>query len=101
VKRLFATAALALLLCGCTNGLIYTHTISPLDTNMDRTPAAAKTGAGNVKHLQYYVSVTWDSNGIGTIARENGIDTIYFADIETRSLFFGLWRQFTVHIYGR
>ncbi len=100
MKRTLALISLALLLGGCSQGLLYTHTTSPLDTNMNRTPTASRTGSGKVKHLQYYTSVTWDSNAIGRIANENDIETIYFADLETHSVLLGLWRQFTVHIYG-
>ncbi len=100
MKRALVPICLALLLGGCSQGLLYTHTISPLSTNMDRTPTASRTGSGKVKHLQYYTSVTWDSNAIGRIANESGIETIYFADLETHSVLLGIWRQFTVHVYG-
>ena len=92
---------LGLFLSGCTSGLIYTHTVRPLDLNQHDTSVAAKDGEGDIRHLQYYVSVTWGSNAIGEIAEKNGIETIYYADLETLIVFLGLWREFTVHIYGK
>ena len=34
------------------------------------------------------------------IAKENGIETIYYADLETLSIL-GIWNQYTVHVYGK
>ena len=42
----------------------------------------------------------WDSNGIGDIARKNGLEAIYFADLETFSIL-GIWSQYRVHVYGK
>ena len=100
--RLFIPTFLvmALFLSGCTTGLIYTHTVRPLDINHTRTQAVQKSQRGDVKHIQYYVSVTWDSNAIGDIAKKNGIETIHYADLEKISVLGGLWRQFIVHVYG-
>lgn len=93
-------AALALVLSGCGAGLIYTHTVEPPDLNQRRTQAVQSGGQGDIRHIQYYVSVTWNSNGIGEIAPKNGIKTIYYADLEQISILGGLWRQFIVHVYG-
>lgn len=90
---------MALFLSGCTTGLIYTHKVRPLDINHTRTQAVQESQRGDIKHIQYIVSVTWDSNAIGDIARKNGIKMIHYADLETiRVLSF--WRQFIVHVYG-
>lgn len=105
------------LLAGCaggrpippTIGLFYSHTVKPLDINQDRTPVAEKTGKGNIKHIYFAVNAAWDSNAIGDIARENGIETIYYADFEKLTvlevlqiIFIGpVYRQYTVHVYGK
>ena len=88
-----------LVLSGCSTGLIYTHTTRPLDLNLDRTRVVQTGHQGDVKHVQYRVSVTWDSNAIGDIARKNGLETVYYADLEILSVL-ALWSRFTVHIYG-
>ncbi len=94
--------ALALLASGCTSGLIYTHTVQPLTTNFDRTPVMEDSDGrnGDIKNIRYYVEAYWDSNAIGDIARSEGIETVYYADLEILSVL-GIWRQYTVHIYGK
>lgn len=80
-------------------GLIYTHIIFPLDVNLDEDQFVRRPEKGDVKHIQYYIEVMWDSNAIGDIAKENGIEQVYYADLEVLNVL-GIWRQYTVHIYG-
>ncbi len=92
----------ALLLCGCMRGLVYTHVTRPLTTNFDRTPVAdGFVARGDVKELRYnsYLRVIWDVNSIGAIAREAGLDEIYYADLTTFSVL-GVWTQYRVRVYG-
>ena len=42
----------------------------------------------------------WDTNGIGEIGKENGLEEVYYADLETLSVL-GIWTQRWVHVYGR
>ncbi len=99
---LLAVAALALPLAGCCGyGLIYTHTVKPLDLDLDRTVNHIQSGEGDIKRFSYsVVDVAWDSNAIGDIAKADGIDEICFADFELLSVL-GIWNQYTVHIYGK
>ena len=90
-----------LFLAGCTpRGLLYTHIKTPLDTNMTQTPADGKSLHGDLKHIHFFVDVLYDSSAIGDIAKQNGIETVYFADLETRSILI-IWNQYTVHVYGK
>ncbi len=112
-KRLAALAlAPVLLLSGCGSlgtlytyrsfGLLYTHTVRPLSRHrgaVDVAPTGA--ASGNMKQIQFqYVSILWDDNAIGEIAKRGGIETIHYADLETRSYILGLWTRHTVHVYG-
>jgi len=96
---------LSLILSGCTSGLIYTHTVRPLDLNHENTPTAEKIGQSDVRYLNIpliargQLSFLWNSNAIGDIARKNGLKTIYYADIEVLSIL-TIWNQYTVHVYG-
>jgi hypothetical protein len=83
-----------------TMGFIYTHKTSPLDLDLSQTPMAEKQCESDIKHFHYYVDIKWDTNAIGDIARKNGIETLYFADMETLSIL-GIWKQHTVHVYGK
>ncbi len=54
-----------------------------------------------MKQIQFqYVSILWDDNAIGEIAKRGGIETIHYADLETRSYILGFWTRHTVHVYG-
>jgi hypothetical protein len=104
----FALLAGVLPLCGCVSGLLYTHTFMPLTTNFSETPVFThklETGESDVKDLRIpwpvSMDVKWHSNAIGDIAKREGIDEICYADIEHLSVFFAIWRQDTVHVYGR
>jgi hypothetical protein len=94
-----AVIAAAALAAGCSTGLIYRHTTVPLDRNIERTPLAPVERSSGVKHLEFRVSVRFDSNAIGDLARKEGLKTIHYADLETFNLL-GIWRQYTVHVYG-
>jgi hypothetical protein len=99
-------SALALVLCGatstsCINGLVFHHTVMPLTTNFQATPAVGKTAAGDTKHLQIsYANILWESNGIGDIAKQMGMNEVDYADLERFSIL-GIWTQEWVHVYGR
>ena len=96
------------LVSGCTSGLLYTHTTRPLDINHNQTQVSHEDNEGDIKYLYFFASAIWDSNAIGEIAKEGGIETIYYADIEElvilkilQYIYIGpVWRQYTVHVYG-
>jgi len=96
-----ALTATLISLSGC--AVIYSHTTMPLDLNHDATKCEMdmEDGEDNIKHFRYdIVDVRWDSNAIGEVARDHGINTVYYADMEELSLLFGIWNQHTVHVYG-
>ena len=103
---LAAVLAPILFLSGCSAGLLYKHTTRPLDLNLGDTKVVETSNKGHVQYLQYYVqplqftvSASWDSNAIGDIAKKNGMETIYYADLEVLSVL-SFWNRFTVHVYG-
>jgi len=102
VRIVFMVVALALLFSGC----VYVHTVQPLTLNMDRTPVVAGEKTGSLKLITFpplsgsYQLVAWDSAAIGDIAKKQGMQEVYFADLETFSIL-RVWNQYTVHIYGK
>ncbi len=94
--------ATVLMLTGCgTTGIIYTHVTTPLDTNMSLTPSGVSEDEGSIRHLVLGpLHFMWDSNAIGDIAKEHGIETVYYADLEVLSIL-GIWNEYTIHIYGK
>ncbi len=84
-------------------GCIYMHTTKPLTTDFRSTPVAADgatapSGLTQIRY-SYYVDFRWDSSAIGDIAKEVGIETIYYADTEDFNVL-GLWKKRIIHIYG-
>jgi hypothetical protein len=110
-KRLLAAlAALAVtpLLSGCIVGLIYTHTVEPLDVNYSGSPVYVEpdeTGESAVSHVNIPLTSVpmdflWDSNAIGDAMKRSGIEEVYYADLETLKVL-TIWNQYTVHVYGK
>ena len=55
----------------------------------------------DIQHIQFDVAVLVGEKGIGDDAKKHGIETVYYADTETRSVLFGLWREDIIHVYVR
>jgi hypothetical protein len=112
IRGVSVVLAVLLLLTGCSKALVFnnglfSHTIEPLTFNREATDIGGngKLVYGRINQLQYPLaavfSVRLGKNGLGDVAKENGIKNIYYADIERWSAVFGLWSSEIVHIYGR
>ena len=101
LSRIVLPALALLALYGCSAGILYTHTTQPLTIHHESAPAGGTEAKGDVKHIQVrWLGVMWDKNGIGEIASRNGLHELYTADLEYLSVL-SVWRQYTVHLYGR
>ena len=100
LARLLGTGLLALACSACApTGFIYSNVTVPLDVNFDATQFHRPDDELDVKRIWYYFQIDWGDNSIGTIAKENGFETVHYADLRTmRILIF--WRQQFVTIYG-
>ena len=107
-RRIFATivalSALILVSSGCVSGAIYSHTTVPLDVNFESAPQKTDHRGPSWKTLAipvYYgrLRFDWGSTAIGDAARRAGIESVYYADLETLSVL-GIWTQRTIHVYG-
>ena len=90
-------------LMSCASGAIYSDITTPLDINFTNTPvvtAPAGSAESDTKSFRYYIRVDWDSNAIGEIMRQSGLEEVYYADLHTTSIL-GIWRQTYVMVYGR
>jgi hypothetical protein len=93
--------ALLLVLTGCTAGLLFRHTKEPLTRDYHATPSGVTGAESDIKHIQIpYVGVMWGDASLAEIAREKGLQELYYADRESLSVL-TIWRQYTVHLYGR
>lgn len=99
--RIAAVLALVLTGAGCTAGILYQHTVAPLTINHQAAPVSGTSGESDIKHIQLpYVGIMWGDAALGDIAREKGLQELYFADLEYLSVL-TIWRQYTVHLYGK
>ena len=107
--RLIGAVLLTVAFAACSTaplvGMVYTNVRLPLTTDLAATPVPANrpwtdriieikeplTGAG------IYTRV--NINAIGAIARENGVDPLYFADQEIFNIL-GVWKTHRVMLYG-
>jgi hypothetical protein len=87
-------------------GCLYTHVTQPLDVNFDNTPVHdGRRGDEAWNTLRIPVSlflviqVDWGTDAIGDAAREAGMTTIHYADLETLSVL-GIWTQRWAVVYG-
>jgi hypothetical protein len=103
VKYLLFALAINLVAAGCSVGILYTHTWQPLTLDTHTTKVASTSGEGDIKHLVLFypqLSAAWDDASIGDIAKEKGLNELYFADLEYFSVLH-IWNQYRVHVYGK
>ncbi len=109
ISRKIVVLSLFLILAGCANGVLfnsglYSHIVQPLTINPNPTEIrdSMKQARGYIDQFQYSViSIRVGKNGLGQVAKEHGLETVYYADMETWSAAFGLWQRSVVRIYGR
>ncbi len=91
---------ITLLLSGC----LYVHTFQPLTGDMHRTPVSASEKTGTIRLITWPLNraslVAWGSAAIGEVAKEQGMQEVYFADLEIFSVM-RIWNEYTVHVYGK
>lgn len=104
-----ALAAMMICLSGCGTGplvgLVYTNIKQPLTLDLKATPLPVRPPDSDriieirepFSGLGMYTRVS--SNAIGDIARQNGVDPLYFADQEIFSIL-GIWKTTRVFLYG-
>ena len=85
-------------------GYLYTNTRVPYSVDLNNTRVSDLNGQSTVLRIKepftslgLYTELS--SNAIGDIASKNGMDKVYFADLETFSIF-SIWRTQTLVIYG-
>ncbi len=100
---------LTLGLAGCGTGplvgMVYTNVKLPLTENLDATPFPDNPPcSGSVVEVKEPISgigmyARVNVNAIGAIARQNGVETLYFADRQVFSIL-GIWTSNRVLLYG-
>ena len=93
--KLFATVfVVAFLGTGC----LYTHVMTPYDTNLNKTVLGQKTG----KAAMYSVLglVAWGDASTAAAAKQGGLATVNHMDKEFLNIVFGIYTETTTIVYG-
>ncbi len=115
MKRVYLIAgvlALCGVIAGCSQPLLfnsglYSHTVEPLTINPNPTEVreSLKKAKGSIMQisdpLTSALSIRLGKNGLADVAKKHGMETIYYADLESWNILFGLWSSDVVHIYGK
>jgi hypothetical protein len=91
---------------GCTRGFLYTDVVYPLTPNMQMTPARGDTAqAANygvrIPFTRVPLSAQWSTDALGEAAKAQGIQEIYYADIQRFRVLGGLWQDSSLRIVGK
>jgi len=79
-------------------GCVYSHVITPLDTDVDATRLGDKVGRSDLHSVLWLVA--WGDAGTQAAAAEGGLTTINHMDVETLAVLFGLYYHRTTIVYG-
>jgi hypothetical protein len=95
IVKLFALALVVMFLA---TGCLYTHVLTPYDTNLDKTVLGQKTG----KAAMYSVLglVAWGDASTAAAAKQGGITTLNHMDKEFLNIIFGIYTETTTIVYG-
>jgi len=79
-------------------GCLYTHVLTPYDTNLDKTVLGQKTGKAAMHSVLGLVA--WGDASTAAAAKEGGLTTVNHMDKEILNIFFGFYTETTTIVYG-
>jgi len=94
VKLFVAVLVMAFLVTGC----LYTHVLTPYDTNLDKTQLGQKVGKASMQSVLGLVA--WGDASTAAAAKQGGITTINHMDKEFLNIVFGIYTESTTIVYG-
>jgi len=96
--RKMKVLAAALLVMVVSVGCLYSHVLTPYDTNLDKTVLGQKEG----KAVMYSVLglVAWGDASTAAAAKQGGIAQVNHMDREFKNIFFGFYTETTTIVYG-
>jgi len=104
--QLSVCALAALLLLGCVrSGGIYRNVITPLSKDFDNTPVGTKHCVIQGHKLKepisgYGISAEWDANNIRKAMQKSNMTKVYYMDQRTFSIFFDIYSNKQLILYG-
>jgi len=94
VRLVAAMLVVALLVTGC----LYTHVLTPYDTNLDKTVMGQKTGKASMQSVLWLFA--WGDASTAAAAKQGGISTVNHMDREFLNIIFGIYTETTTIVYG-
>jgi hypothetical protein len=94
VRLVAAMLVVALLVTGC----LYTHVLTPYDTNLDKTVLGQKTGKAYMQSVLWLFA--WGDASTAAAAKQGGISTVNHMDREFLNVIFGVYTETTTIVYG-
>jgi hypothetical protein len=94
LKLIVATLAVTFFATGC----LYTHVLTPLDRNLDKTVLGPKTGKASMYSVLWLVALGDASSAAA--AKQGGITTMNHMDQEFLNIVFGIYTETTTIVYG-
>ncbi len=91
-------AAAVLIVMFVLTGCLYTHVLTPYDTNLDKTVLGPKTGKSTMHSILWLVA--WGDASSAAAAKEGGISTMNHMDREFLNIVFGIYTETTTIVYG-
>ncbi|MBN1847868.1 MAG: hypothetical protein JW932_04715 [Deltaproteobacteria bacterium] len=83
------------------SGRLYSNTVRPYTTNFDNTPIGSKVCILRDHTVQVNrVSAEWVTEHFADALRTAGIKKVYYAELKTFIILFGLYQRKTLIIYG-
>ncbi len=80
------------------SGCLYTHVLTPYDTNLDKTVLGQKTGKSSMQSILWLFA--WGDASTAAAAKQGGLNVVNHMDREFLNVVFGIYTQTTTIVYG-
>jgi hypothetical protein len=94
IRLVVAMLVVVFLMTGC----LYTHVLTPYDTNLDKTVLGQKTGKATMQSVLWLFA--WGDASTAAAAKQGGISTVNQMDREFLNVVFGVYTETTTIVYG-
>ena len=88
----------ALVLMFLTTGCLYTHVLTPYDTNLDKTVLGQKIGKASMHSILWLVA--WGDASTAAAAKQGNLAVVNHMDHEFLNVVFGIYTESTTIVYG-
>ncbi len=96
--RFLRSLALALSLPLLAGACVFSHTRTPLDTDLSVTRLGSKTGTSTARSILWLVA--WGDASSAAAAKDGGIEVLNHMDSEQLFILFGVYASYTTIVHG-